>query len=100
MTDDEYCEYLASLARAVDCIVRSELENLKIEYDKLSVRILDIKTVGVMGDDRTYEYPVMIDVYVQGKLLLDYDMMDKIGTRIPNDVKGINRVVWTTAVKN
>ncbi len=93
-------EYLSSLARKADDIVRHELEKENIEYDKLSVRILDVRNVGVMGDGRTYEYPVMIEVYSKGKLVLDYNLMDIIGTKIPNEVKGINRVVWTTAVKN
>ena len=61
---------------------------------------LPLKTVGVMGDYRTYEYICAIraveslDVMTANFAKLNWDLLEKIGTRITNEVKGINRVVY------
>ncbi|MBI4170342.1 MAG: hypothetical protein HY514_01510 [Candidatus Aenigmarchaeota archaeon] len=95
--DQLHVEYLASLARSADSIVREEVEKSKIAYDFLEVRIIDVLRVGVMGDERSYEYPAMVDLHKDGRPVIDYELMGPIGTRIPNEVKGVNSVVWTTA---
>ncbi len=61
---------------------------------------LPLKTVGIMGDFRTYEYICAIraveslDAMTANFAKLDMDLLEKIGTRIINEVKGINRVVF------
>ncbi|MFX0081876.1 MAG: glutamine-hydrolyzing GMP synthase [Candidatus Hodarchaeota archaeon] len=61
---------------------------------------LPLKTVGVMGDYRTYEYICAIraveslDVMTANFAKLNWDLLEKIGTRIINEVRGINRVVY------
>ena len=61
---------------------------------------LPLKTVGVMGASRTYEYICAIraveslDVMTANFAKLNWDLLEKIGTRITNEVKGINRVVY------
>ena len=66
---------------------------------------LPLKTVGVMGDYRTYEYICAIraveslDVMTANFAKLDWDLLEKIGTRIINEVKGINRVVYDISNK-
>jgi len=61
---------------------------------------LPLKTVGIMGDYRTYEYICAIraveslDAMTANFAKLDLDLLEKIGTRIINEVKGINRVVY------
>ena len=58
-----------------------------------------MKSVGVMGDQRTYEYTVgiravtSIDGMTADWARIPYDVLDKISRRIINEVKGINRVV-------
>ncbi|MFX1322946.1 MAG: glutamine-hydrolyzing GMP synthase [Promethearchaeota archaeon] len=61
---------------------------------------LPLKTVGIMGDYRTYEYICAIraveslDAMTANFAKLDMDLLEKIGTKIINEVKGINRVVY------
>ncbi len=61
---------------------------------------LPLKTVGIMGDYRTYEYICAIravesvDTMTANFAKLNMDLLEKIGTRIINEVKGINRVVY------
>ena len=62
--------------------------------------LLPIKTVGVMGDHRTYEYTIAIravkseDAMTADWAKLPYEVLDSISSRITNEVKGINRVVY------
>ena len=66
---------------------------------------LPLKTVGIMGDYRTYEYICAIravesiDAMTANFAKLDMNLLEKIGTRIINEVKGINRVVYDISNK-
>lgn len=66
---------------------------------------LPLKTVGIMGDHRTYEYICAIrvvesvDAMTANFAKLDMNLLEKIGTRIINEVKGINRVVYDISNK-
>jgi len=77
-------------------------------YDKVSqafVVLLPVKSVGVMGDERTYEYTAVIrsadtvDFMTATWSRLPYDFLDKVSSRIINEVKGINRVVYDISSK-
>jgi GMP synthase (glutamine-hydrolysing) len=67
--------------------------------------LLPVKTVGVMGDERTYENVAAIRaVHSQDGMTADwvrlpYDLLQRISTRIINEVKGINRVVYDVSSK-
>ncbi|MGE5188626.1 MAG: glutamine-hydrolyzing GMP synthase [Gemmatimonadota bacterium] len=67
--------------------------------------LLPIKTVGVMGDERTYENVAALRaVHSQDGMTADwvrlpYDVLQRIATRIINEVKGINRVVYDISSK-
>ena len=62
--------------------------------------LLPVKSVGVMGDERSYEYTCAIRaVHSQDGMTADwvrlpYPVLEKISTRIVNEVQGINRVVY------
>ena len=62
--------------------------------------LLPFRTVGVMGDSRTYEYTCLLRaVTSEDGMTADYfnfpkDFLDKISNKIVNNVKGINRVVY------
>lgn len=77
-------------------------------YEKVSqafVVLLPVKSVGVMGDERTYEYTAAvrsantIDFMTATWSRLPYDFLEIISNRIINEVKGINRVVYDISSK-
>jgi len=67
--------------------------------------LLPVRTVGVMGDSRTYEYVVAlrvvesVDAMTADWVRLPYDLLDRISRRIINEVRGINRVVYDISSK-
>ncbi len=90
-----------------DDIYMGELYNNNL-YDKIwqaYAALLPIKTVGVMGDSRTYEYTCMLRaVTSEDGMTADYYnfpkvFLDKISNKIINSVKGINRVVYDISSK-
>jgi GMP synthase (glutamine-hydrolysing) len=64
-----------------------------------------VKTVGVMGDDRTYEYPIILravtsdDAMTADWARLPYDVLERISSRIINEVPGVNRVAYDITSK-
>ncbi|MDR2676820.1 MAG: glutamine-hydrolyzing GMP synthase [Endomicrobium sp.] len=96
-----------NILKKTDDIVTKEIRNSGL-YDKIwqaFTIILPIKTVGVMGDTRTYEYVVVIravnseDAMTANWTKLPYELLDKISSRIVNEVKGVNRVVYDISNK-
>ncbi len=90
-----------------DQIFIQELNNHNL-YNKIwqaYAALLPIKTVGVMGDSRTYEYTCLLRaVTSEDGMTADYfnfpkDFLDKISNKIINNVKGINRVVYDISSK-
>ncbi len=90
-----------------DNIFIDELNKSKL-YNKIwqaYAALLPIKTVGVMGDSRTYEYTCLLRaVTSEDGMTADYfsfpkDFLDKISNKIINKVKGINRVVYDISSK-
>jgi len=89
------------LLRRADAIFLEELDSAGF-YDKVWQAfcvILPVKSVGVMGDERTYGYPVVLraiesqDGMTADWAYLDRQLLDRVARRICNEVKGINRVV-------
>ncbi len=93
--------------RDADYIFTSELDQaglLRMKGSEGSAQafavLLPVKSVGVMGDDRTYEEPVVLravqtdDFMTATAALLPPDLIVHIGTRIVNEVEGINRVMY------
>lgn len=79
------------------------------DYEKLVWQyfavLTDIKSVGVMGDARTYDYLLAVRAVnsVDGMSAsfsrLPHDLLEKISNRIVNEVKGVNRVVYDITSK-
>ncbi|QRX82004.1 glutamine-hydrolyzing GMP synthase [Glaciimonas sp. PAMC28666] len=103
----------ADLLRRADAIFIDELRNTKDEsgeswYDKTSQAFavfLPVKSVGVMGDGRTYEYVVALravqtqDFMTAHWAHLPYELLGRVSNRIINEVRGINRVVYDISGK-
>ena len=103
----------ADLLRRADDIFIQELRNFKDEqgvswYDKTSQAFavfLPVKSVGVMGDGRTYDYVVALRAVITNDFMtahwahLPYDLLGTVSNRIINEVRGINRVVYDVSGK-
>ncbi|MFX0022450.1 MAG: glutamine-hydrolyzing GMP synthase [Candidatus Hermodarchaeota archaeon] len=96
-----------TILRNADEILIEEIKNAGI-YDQIWQAFcvfLPLKTVGIMGDFRTYEYICSIRIVESNDAMtanfskLDWDLLERIGTRIANEVKGINRVVYDISNK-
>ena len=95
------------LLQEVDCIFISSLKENGL-YDKVwqaGAILLPIKSVGVMGDERTYENTIALravestDGMTADWVHLPYDFLSKVSNDIINKVKGVNRVVYDISSK-
>ena len=88
------------LLRDADWIVREEIRTRGEKSDQYFAVLTDTRSVGVMGDGRTYEYTLTVravrtnDFMTCEPCRLSYDTLFAIASRIPNEVHGINRVVY------
>ncbi|WP_395756637.1 glutamine-hydrolyzing GMP synthase [Achromobacter sp. EB05] len=104
----------AELLRRADAIFIEELRNTKDEASGLTwyeltsqafAVFLPVKSVGVMGDGRTYEYVVALravqtfDFMTADWAPLPHPLLARISSRIINEVRGINRVVYDVSSK-
>ena len=97
---------VATLQHA-DAIVREELKMAGLEREIWqSFAVLpDIRSVGVMGDERTYGYPIVIravtseDAMTADWARIPYDVLETMSSRVINEVPGVNRVVYDITSK-
>jgi GMP synthase (glutamine-hydrolysing) len=95
------------LLREADAIVLEEMKraNLYNEVWQSFAVLLPVKTVGVMGDERTYENVVALrvvnslDGMTADWVKLPNDLLSRLANRIINEVKGVNRVVYDISSK-
>lgn len=95
------------ILKDADFILREEiaLNNLDTEIWQYFAVITNMRSVGVMGDSRTYDYTVVlravtsVDGMTADWARIPYDVMEKISTRIVNEVKHVNRVVYDVTSK-
>ena len=92
-------ERLRGLALRAEQIVLEEIKKFRICYDHLSVRIMDLQTVGVQGDSRSYSNPLEVELFYCGKFVWNEKFIEVIGNRVPNEIHEINRVVYLTCKK-
>ena len=95
------------ILRAADAIVVDEIKRAGL-YRKVwqSFAVLpDTKSVGVMGDQRTYAYPIVLRIVTSEDAMtadwarIPYDTLEKISSRIVGEVQGVNRVVYDITSK-
>jgi len=90
-----------------DFIVREVLRDAGLEREIFqSFAVLpDIRSVGVMGDERTYGYPIIVravtseDVMTADWARIPYDVLETISSRVINEVDGVNRVAYDITSK-
>ncbi len=90
-----------NILRDADLIVREEVKEAGLynEIWQAFAVLLPVRTVGVMGDKRTYAFPIVLrcvsseDGMTADWSRLPYDLLETISNRIVNEVKGVNRVV-------
>jgi GMP synthase (glutamine-hydrolysing) len=96
-----------ALLREADAIFTDEVRQAGLYRDIWQgfVVLLPVKSVGVMGDDRTYEYTVAlravasIDGMTADWFRIPHDVLARISSRITNEIRGINRVVYDISSK-
>jgi GMP synthase (glutamine-hydrolysing) len=96
-----------TILRAADVIVLDEIKDAGL-YDKVwqsFAVLLPIKTVGVVGDERSYENVIALrvvesqDGMTADWVALPFELLGKISNRILNEVRGVNRVVYDISSK-
>ena len=95
------------MVRAADVIVREEIAAAGLEGEvwQAFAVLADIRSVGVMGDERTYARPIIVravtseDAMTADWARLPHDLLEVISSRIVNEVPGVNRVVYDITSK-
>ena len=88
------------ILREADAIVREEISKSRSKASQYFAVLTNCRSVGVMGDGRTYDYTVAIRAVVTGDFMtaeyarLPHKLLSKMSQRITNEVNGINRVVY------
>ncbi|NQV97923.1 MAG: glutamine-hydrolyzing GMP synthase, partial [Acidimicrobiaceae bacterium] len=96
-----------AILQDADLIVREEIRAAGLEREiwQAFAVLADIRSVGVMGDERTYGRPIIIravtseDAMTADWARLPYDLLEKMSSRIINEVHGVNRVVYDVTSK-
>ncbi|MBI5929572.1 MAG: glutamine-hydrolyzing GMP synthase [Chloroflexi bacterium] len=93
--------------RAADLIFRQEMNKLGLlrETAQAYAALLPVKSVGVMGDQRTYAETIVLRAVTTDNFMtadwakLPYELLGRVSSRIVNEVKGVNRVVYDVTTK-
>ena len=103
----EITEDKLEILRDADAIFREEIANAGLERDinQYFAVITDMRSVGVMGDGRTYDYTLALravtttDFMTANWARIPYDVLEKASNRIVNEVKHVNRLVYDITSK-
>jgi GMP synthase (glutamine-hydrolysing) len=96
------------ILRRADLVAREELSRAGLDRDVWQfpvVLLAEVRSVGVQGDERTYGHPVVLrpvsseDAMTADWSRLPYDVIERISTRITNEVREVNRVVLDVTSK-
>jgi GMP synthase (glutamine-hydrolysing) len=96
-----------NILRDADLIVRQEINRSGLYHDvwQAFAVLLPVRSVGVMGDQRTYAYPIVLRIVSSEDGMtadwsrVPYDVLEVISNRIVNEVRGVNRVVYDITSK-
>ena len=95
------------ILRDADFIFRDEIAKAHLEQtmNQYFAVLTNMRSVGVMGDGRTYDYTLALrsvtttDFMTANWTRIPYDVLDRVSVRIVNEVKGINRIVYDITSK-
>ena len=93
------------ILREADAIMREEITKSKVKPDQYFVVLTNLKSVGVMGDERTYQYTAALRAVTTSDFMtaeytrIPHTLLAKISSRITNEVNGINRIVYDITSK-
>jgi GMP synthase (glutamine-hydrolysing) len=97
-----------AMVRGADHIVREEIHRAGLDretWQAFCVLLADVRSVGVMGDGRTYEHPMVLravtseDAMTADWARLPHEVLDTIASRIVREVPGVNRVAYDVTSK-
>ena len=97
-----------TILQQADAIVRDEIVAAGLErelWQSFAVLAAEVRSVGVMGDERTYAHPIIVravtsdDAMTADWARLPYDVLEAISSRVINEVQGVNRVVYDVTSK-
>lgn len=103
----EITKQKADMLRDADAIFREEVANAGLQYsiNQYFAVLTNMRSVGVMGDARTYDYTLALrgvtttDFMTADWARIPYEVLDKASSRIVNEVAGINRIVYDITSK-
>lgn len=93
------------ILREADAIFRQELGRSRVKADQYFAVLTDSRSVGVMGDFRTYDYVLALRAVRTSDFMtceyarLPYTLLTRVSSRITGEVKGVNRVVYDVTSK-
>jgi GMP synthase (glutamine-hydrolysing) len=96
------------MVRAADHVVREEIRRSGLDretWQAFCVLLGEVRSVGVMGDGRTYQHPVILRVVTSEDAMtadwarLPHEVLDRIASRIVREVPGVNRVAYDVTTK-
>ena len=96
-----------AILQDADAIFREEIANagLDREIGQYFAVLTDMRSVGVMGDFRTYDYTIALRAVMTSDFMtadwarIPYDVLDAASRRIVNEVQGVNRIVYDITSK-
>jgi GMP synthase (glutamine-hydrolysing) len=97
-----------AIVRSADHVVREEIRRAGLDletWQAFCVLLADVRSVGVMGDGRTYEHPVILravtseDAMTADWARLPDEVLDRVASRIVREVPGVNRVAYDVTSK-
>ncbi|MCM1306819.1 MAG: glutamine-hydrolyzing GMP synthase [Bacteroides sp.] len=93
------------ILRDADYIFREELKKANLEYSQFFAVLTNMRSVGVMGDGRTYNYVLALRAVLTSDFMtceyahIPYEVLDVVSSRIVNEVQGVSRVVYDVTGK-
>ena len=93
------------IVQDADFIYREEIAKAKMNLGQYFAALTNMRSVGVMGDGRTYDYAIVLRAVLTSDFMtaeaaqIDWNVLNTVANRIVNEVKGVNRVLYDCTSK-